>query len=141
MRQTNPTAWNVKNSNTARHTSKNRRTAALEAKREEEVRKATEVRERRRANQATLYKFMNPVYTSGVTPPDRTYRITAIDHTTGEIRTYYTQYPENIKYIGNTDYLVNGKVRTTYYVHVYQHDANPGGIVEIMRREGGVREN
>lgn len=143
MRQTTPTAWNVRTSNTARHTAANRRKAILEEKRAEAVRKGIEARERRMGNKATLYRFQNTFFDNGTqTPPDGYFRISVVSWETGEIRKYYTKYAANIKYIGNTDYIVNGRERSTYYVHQYDSlSPNAGGINEIMVREAGVKGN
>lgn len=43
--------------------------------------------------------------------------IVAISKETGEIRKYTTRYAENIKFIGNSDYILHGKEGTIYLTY------------------------
>ena len=52
------------------------------------------------------------------TLPAGFYAIQVINEETGELRYYMTQYEENIRYIGNTDYMAHGYERTSYKVFI-----------------------
>ena len=46
------------------------------------------------------------------------YLVVAISQETGDIRKYRTLYHENVRFIGNSDYLLNDKEHTLYMVYV-----------------------
>ena len=65
-----------------------------------------------------------------------TYLMVAISQETGEIRKYTTRFLENQKFIGNADFILNGKEKTLYITLVRTGNENTSWS-EIDRREAG----
>lgn len=116
MITTSPTPTHRKEPKTAAHTAAQRRKQKQNERRSAAVERAWNEAIRTRGMKRSLRIFQQePAHLI-----DGTYIIGAIDMTTGEIRKYWTLYPDNIKYIGNTDYMAYGRTRTQYMV--YQWD-------------------
>ena len=56
-----------------------------------------------------------------------TFIIRAVSAVTGEIRNYQTYFEENIRYIGNTDFMAYDKEETYYIIAVISAD-EPSGV-------------
>lgn len=118
MRTTSPTPTHRREPKTAAHTAAQRRKQAQDERRAAAVERAWNESLRTRGMKRSLRTFRQE-------PPnliDGMYIIGAIDMTTGEIRKYWTLYPDNIKYIGNTDYLAYGRTRTIYMVYQWDEE-------------------
>lgn len=91
---------------------------------------------RQRGMKATLCRFKT-TYDNIDIIPATWYLVEAINELTGEIRYYATPYVENIRYIGNTDYLAYNREPTTYNVYY----RTPNEVVSwhiLATRRGGV---
>lgn len=64
------------------------------------------------------------------------YLFVAISERTGEIRKYATRYHENIKFIGNADYILNNREKTIYMTFVRTGTENTSWR-QTDRREAG----
>lgn len=62
--------------------------------------------------------------------------ISAISQETGEIRKYRTHFKENIRFIGNSDFLLNNREHTLYLVYE-RTGYTATSWQEIDRREAG----
>lgn len=60
----------------------------------------------------------------------------AISQETGEIRKYSTRYLDNIRFIGNADYVLNNRERTLYLTYE-RTGSSPTSWRELDRREAG----
>ena len=129
MRTTSPTPTHRREPKTAAHTAAQRRKQAQDERRAAAVERAWNESLRTRGMKRSLMTFRQEPHTL----IDGTYIIGAIDMTTGEIRKYWTLYPDNIKYIGNTDYMAYGRTRTQYMV--YQWDEVTGKYHHITTRQ------
>lgn len=77
----------------------------------------------------SLENFKLPTTRQGK-PKEDEFELNAIDHETGEIRTYRSIYYKNILYSQHTDYMVYGNVKTTYIIQQFSKDY-PDGMVTI----------
>ena len=65
------------------------------------------------------------------------YVIEAISNITGEIRHYTTRDPENVRYIGNTDYMAYGYEPTDYRVFLRTaNDESSWRTMQITKGKG-----
>lgn len=72
--------------------------------------------------------------------PQDYYLVIATCYNGGEQRRYSTKYYENIKYIGNTDFVAYGREHTCYQVYKIS-SAEPNGNCLVMTREAGHDPN
>lgn len=67
-----------------------------------------------------------------------TFIIRAVSAVTGEIRNYQTYFEENIRYIGNTDFMAYDKEETYYIIAVISADEPTGvRIIKTVHARAG----
>lgn len=119
--------------NRAAHTRAISKKEAADMRRTEAVQQSWQSIRKRGYKQA-LYRFTRHQYGhTDATPIKGTREIRAISHETGEIRTYWTQYEENIKFIANTDFLLHDKETTTYIVFLWTYENEECGRITTIR--------